>query len=67
MIINFYNLGLLKKIIEEGHGDFPNDGDEIVAHYTGTLDDGTKFDSSVDRGKEFKFTIGKKNVIKGNL
>eukprot|EP00607_Mallomonas_marina_P009819 CAMPEP_0182418750 /NCGR_PEP_ID=MMETSP1167-20130531/3126_1 /TAXON_ID=2988 /ORGANISM="Mallomonas Sp, Strain CCMP3275" /LENGTH=484 /DNA_ID=CAMNT_0024593109 /DNA_START=95 /DNA_END=1552 /DNA_ORIENTATION=+ len=57
--------GLLKKILEEGEGDCPQEGDEVVAHYTGTLDDGSKFDSSRDRGKEFKFTVGTGNVIKG--
>jgi peptidylprolyl isomerase len=58
--------GLLKKILVEGSGEsFPQTGDEVIAHYTGTLDDGTVFDSSRTRGKEFKFTIGKRNVIKG--
>ena len=57
--------GLLKKITQEGHGDFPQPNDEIEAHYTGTLDDGTVFDSSRNRGKVFKFTIGKGQVIKG--
>lgn len=59
--------GLLKKILEEGSDDSgsPQPNDEVEAHYTGTLDDGTKFDSSRDRGKPFKFTIGKGQVIKG--
>jgi peptidylprolyl isomerase len=57
--------GLLKKIIQEGEGDFPNSGDEITAHYTGTLDDGSKFDSSRDRQKVFVFTLGQGRVIKG--
>lgn len=57
--------GLLKKILAEGDGDFPQNGDEVEAHYTGTLDDGSVFDSSRDRGKTFKFVLGKGNVIKG--
>lgn len=57
--------GLLKKLITEGTGDFPVPGDEIEAHYIGTLDDGTVFDSSRDRGKTFKFILGKGSVIKG--
>lgn len=57
--------GLLKKIIKEGEGDFPKPLNEIEAHYTGTLDDGTVFDSSYNRNKPFKFTVGKGQVIKG--
>jgi|EP00945_MAST-04E_sp_MAST-4E-sp1_P002861 peptidylprolyl isomerase len=57
--------GIMKRVITEGEGDFPSKGDEVVAHYTGTLLDGTKFDSSRDRGDPFKFTIGQGQVIKG--
>lgn len=57
--------GLLKKTSKEGQGPSPADGMEIVAHYTGTLDDGTQFDSSRTRGQTFKFTLGQGSVIKG--
>ncbi len=37
----------------------------VICHYQGFLDDGTKFDSSLDRGKPFQFVIGSGRVIKG--
>ena len=56
---------LIKKIYKLGHGDqSPKIGQQVIAHYTGTLLDGTKFDSSVDRGIPFKFKIGVGQVIK---
>jgi FKBP-type peptidyl-prolyl cis-trans isomerase len=48
-----------------GTGQEVKSGDSIVIHYKGTLTDGTKFDSSYDRGKPFETQIGVGQVIKG--
>ncbi|TKY66190.1 Peptidyl-prolyl cis-trans isomerase FKBP62 [Spatholobus suberectus] len=58
--------GLRKKLVKEGEGwETPEVGDEVQVHYTGTLLDGTKFDSSRDRDSPFSFTLGQGQVIKG--
>ena len=50
--------GLQYKVITEGTGATPSDSDVVKVHYTGTLLDGTKFDSSVDRGEPLEFPVG---------
>lgn len=58
--------GLKKLLVKEGESwETPETGDEVEVHYTGTLLDGTKFDSSRDRGTPFKFKLGQGQVIKG--
>ncbi|KAL6185667.1 hypothetical protein ACLB2K_041797 [Fragaria x ananassa] len=58
--------GFKKMLIKQGEGwETPGSGDEVQVHYTGTLLDGTKFDSSRDRGTPFKFSLGQGQVIKG--
>jgi peptidylprolyl isomerase len=51
--------------IAEGSGKVAVKGALIICHYTGFLDDGTKFDSSHDRSRPFQFVLGVGRVIKG--
>lgn len=68
----FVLLGLLVTVVtavtqrtvqREGNGERPTKGQQVSVHYTGTLKDGTKFDSSRDRGRQFVFTLGVGQVI----
>ena len=57
--------GLQYRDLVVGTGEDARAGATAVVHYTGWLEDGTKFDSSVDRGQTFDFVIGQGQVIKG--
>jgi peptidylprolyl isomerase len=57
--------GLQYRDIVEGTGAMPQPGQRVTVHYVGTLEDGTQFDSSRDRGRPFSFTIGVGQVIRG--
>ena len=53
------------EVTQKGSGPVAEDGMSVSVHYTGKLIDGTKFDSSLDRGTPFSFTLGQGSVIKG--
>ena len=57
--------GLKYEELKVGDGETPKFGQTVKVHYTGWLVDGTKFDSSVDRGEPFSFPIGTGRVIQG--
>jgi peptidylprolyl isomerase len=57
--------GLQYAIDQPGTGAQPQAGQTVTVHYTGWLTDGTKFDSSRDRGEPFEFTLGQGEVIQG--
>jgi FKBP-type peptidyl-prolyl cis-trans isomerase len=53
------------QVLAEGEaGTTPTQGQEVNMHYEGTLKDGTKFDSSYDRGQPLDFNIGVNQVIR---
>jgi peptidylprolyl isomerase len=57
--------GLMYYDIEKGDGDTPEIGQTVVVHYSGWLEDGTLFDSSIKRGEPFSFALGQGGVIAG--
>jgi FKBP-type peptidyl-prolyl cis-trans isomerase len=57
--------GLKYTDVKVGDGDIAEAGMTATVHYTGWLTDGTKFDSSLDRGQPFAFKLGAGQVIKG--
>ena len=57
--------GLVIEEVIVGSGDEAQAGQSVSVHYTGWLMDGTKFDSSTDRGDPFGFPLGKGHVIAG--
>jgi peptidylprolyl isomerase len=57
--------GLKYIVVKEGDGASPQTGENVTVHYTGTLEDGSKFDSSRDRNRPFSFKLGVGQVIKG--
>lgn len=64
--IKTYDSGLIVEILAEGTGsEVSKNDDNISVHYTGTLANGTKFDSSIDRNEPFVFKLGQRDVIKG--
>lgn len=57
--------GLIYLITKKGTGAAPKAGDTVAVHYTGTLTDGTPFDSSKERDEPIEFPLGQGRVIKG--
>lgn len=53
------------EILQEGSGEESKTGDLVIVHYTGKLENGLKFDSSLDSGKPLSFILGENRVIQG--
>ena len=61
----FVKNGVQVEILKEGTGIEAKNGNMVAVHYTGVLENGVKFDSSIDRGIPFEFTLGAGQVIRG--
>jgi len=57
--------GMKVEILKEGTGVQAKLGDKVTVNYIGTLQNGAKFDSSIDRGTPFEFILGENRVIQG--
>lgn len=57
--------GLKYQVYKKGKGKAAKDGQHVWVHYTGVLENGSKFDSSLDRGQPIDFKLGSGAVIKG--
>ena len=57
--------GLRMIIHKEGNSEIPLPGQTVSVHYRGILEDGSQFDSSVDKGQPIRFPLGQGRVIKG--
>lgn len=62
---NFEIQGMKVEILKEGAGEAAKSGDTVTVNYVGAFEDGKKFDSSIDRGIPFSFTLGAGTIIKG--
>lgn len=63
--VTFTDSGLAYEVLTAAEGASPSVGDTVTVHYTGTLADGTKFDSSVDRGEPASFPLNPGGLIDG--
>lgn len=57
--------GMRVEVLQQGAGEASKSGDKVTVSYVGTLVNGTKFDSSIDRNQPFQFTLGENRVIQG--